>query len=89
MFRGRGSVTPSNVGGDLHIIVPPLSVVHWSLFEVENFLGRLHSEPNLSLLPKKVHSSVSPNSPRRLVARYDIYIICNIMTSRSTDALLT
>ena len=59
-----------DVGGDIHIVVSALCVVHWSLLKAENFLGGLYSKSNLSLIPEKIHSSVSLDSFRRLVARY-------------------
>lgn len=60
---------PENVGGDLHIVVSTLRTVYWSLREAANFLGRVHSESNISLIPEKIHSSVPPSGARRLVTR--------------------
>jgi hypothetical protein len=61
---------PKNVGGDLYIAISALRTVYWSLREAANFLGGVHSESHLSLLPEKIYSSVSPSGARRLVTRY-------------------
>lgn len=61
--------TWQNVGGDLHIVISALHIVHRSLRKVTDFLGGVHSESNLPLLPEKIYSSVSSSGARRLVTR--------------------
>ena len=58
-----------NVGGDLHIAVSTLRTVYWSLREAADFLGGVHSKSNVSLVPEKIYSSISPSGARRLAAR--------------------